>query len=256
MKRKNNRMNSKSQITIFIILALIFVVGIALLFLVIRKPEITILDEKNPQAFVESCTREAVEDALALLSIHGGDITPKGSIFYNNTDVTYLCYTSSFYQPCINQRPLFVEHLQGEITRFIEPRLVGCFQDLEKNLASEYTIESSALGVATQLQSKQIGIHITKKMSVHKGESVTAIDDFNVIVVHPLYNLAEIATEIVNQESSYCHFDVLGYMILHPSYNIDQTITGEGNTIYTVTEVSTGESLTFAVRSCPLPPGY
>ena len=249
-------MNRKAQITIFIILGLIFVVGIALLFLVVRKPQINVLPENNPPAFIESCTREAVEEAIALLAPQGGDITPKGSLFYNNTDVTFLCYTSSFYQPCLTQRPLLIEHLQEEITRYIQPRVATCFLNLEKNLAREYTIESSKLGVETVLQSKQIGVHISKKVSVQKGESVTSIDDFNVIVIHPLYDLAVIATEITNQESLYCHFDELGYMILHPSYDISQFITSEGNTVYTIQEVATGESLTFAVRSCPLPPGY
>ena len=75
--------SKRSQITIFIILGLIVIVLIALLFLLIKPPEIKVIDENNPQAFIESCTRESVEQALDILSKQGGDIEPKGYISYN-----------------------------------------------------------------------------------------------------------------------------------------------------------------------------
>ena len=89
-----------------------------------------------------------------------------------------------------------------------------------------------------------------------RNQESREFDNFKMIMAHPIYDLAEITMEIANQESRYCNFDELGYMILHPKYDITKFITGEADIIYTVTEISTGEKLTFAVTSCELPPGY
>ncbi len=251
MIRKN-----KAQITIFIIIGLIFVVGIAILFVLIKKPDIKILDEKTPQAFIESCTQEAVEDAIAIISKQGGDIAPKGYLSYNSENIVYLCYTAEYYEPCINQRPLLIEHIQNEITDYIKPRIQDCFFELEENFKGRYEVESSLLNVKTTLQPKTIVITMNKKFKIMREEERMTFENFKVTLAHPLYNLAEIAMEIANQESLYCNFDELGYMILYPSYDITSLITGESNIVYIVKERATDQAFQFAIRSCPLPDGY
>lgn len=260
VKRKLNEMAKHGQITIFVILALIIVVGLMILFLLIKPPEVKIIDEKNPQAFIESCTREAVEEAIDTLSEKGGEISPKGYITYNNTEITYLCYNENFYEKCINQRPLLVEHIENEITTYITPKIVKCFGDLQTGLEKSYKIETSALQLNTRLQSKNVVVHINKTFRMTKlggegGES-KEINEFRMHLVHPIYNFAKIAMEIVNQESRFCNFDELGFMILHPEFDITKFITGEEDIIYRIKEVSTQESFIFAVKSCKLPPGY
>jgi len=74
-------------------------------------------------------------------------------------------------------------------------------------------------------------------------------------MIHPIYNLAEISMEIVNQEIVYCNFDELGYMILHPEYDIIKFITGSANTIYILTDRPSNIKFQFATRNCLLPPG-
>ncbi|MEN9626136.1 MAG: hypothetical protein RL557_464 [archaeon] len=253
---KHARFMKKSQITIFIIIGLIFVVALAILFLLIKKPDIKILDDKTPQPFIESCTQEAVEDAIAILSKQGGDIAPKGYLSYNSENIVYLCYTSEYYEPCINQRPLLIEHIQNEITAYITPRVQDCFFELEGSLSSRYDVESTPLVITTLLQPKTIVITVDKKFNMAREEEVMNFDHFKITLAHPLYNLAEIAMEITNQESLYCNFDELGYMILYPSYDIESFITGESNIVYKVTERSSEQAFAFAARSCPLPSGY
>lgn len=246
----------RSQVTIFIILGLIVVVGIAIIFLLVRPPEVKVIDEKNPQAFVESCTEEAVLDAIAILSKQGGDITPKGFLNYDSENIAYLCYTTTYYERCINQRPLLIEHMEQEITDYIRPRLEDCFFELENNLEGRYDIETSAMNLKTTLQSKTVVITIDKKFTMKRNEELLTFDHFKVNLVHPLYNFGEIGMEIANQESSFCGFDEIGYMIVHPDFDITTFITGESNIVYTVKERATQQSFRFAIRSCPLPPGY
>lgn len=130
---KNNQSNSKhAQITIFIIVAILIIVVLIILFLVFQSPTIRNLDENNPQSFVESCTRESVELAIERLSKQGGDINPRGYIDYQDEKVKYLCYNANFYEQCINQRPLLIEHIENEITNFIRPQIEECFFTLKK----------------------------------------------------------------------------------------------------------------------------
>ena len=248
--------SKKGQITIFVILGLILVVSFMIIFLLIKPPEIRVVDEDNPQAFIESCTRGAVEEAIDILSKKGGDISPKGYINFKGEEITYLCYINNFYDPCINQRPLLIEHIEKEITDYVTPIVAECFIDLETKLRNRYDIETSRLEIKTRLQSKNVAVVIDKDLKISRKGDVRDFNEFRMNLVHPIYNLAKISMEIVNQEIRFCNFDELGFMILHPEYDITKFITGESDIIYTIKEVSTDQTFTFAVKSCTLPAGY
>jgi predicted nucleic acid-binding Zn ribbon protein len=131
----NNLLNSKrSQITIFIIIALIIVVVILMLFSLMRNPKIQTQDVENPQAYIDSCTRQVTEEAINLLSEQGGDITPEGSTMFQGRNITYLCYSANFYEQCIMQRPDLINHIENQITNYIQPKVENCFQALKAKL--------------------------------------------------------------------------------------------------------------------------
>jgi len=248
--------NKSGQITIFIILALIIITVIAMLFLVFKAPAPEIIDEENPQAFIESCVKESVEEALDVLMPQGGDIIPKGSIFYNYVNITYLCYNANYYLPCVNQRPMLVEHIEGEITKYIEPRVSNCFNILENKLGDRYTIESGEMQLQTKLIPNNIEINVNKDFKMSRENKVISFDNFKVNLVHPMYDITEIAMEIVNQEAQFCNFDILGFMIFYPRWNIEKFKTGDSNTIYSINDITTDKKFKFAVRSCALPGGF
>ena len=250
------KMNQRGQITIFIILALIIIVVISMLFLVLRAPSPEIIDEENPQAFIESCTKQAVEEALEILMPRGGDIIPKGSLMYYDLERTYLCYQENYYLPCINQRPLLIEHIENEINNYIEPRIANCFNILESKLERRYTIETGGMQLQTKLSSGLISVDINKNFKMSRAEIVRNFDNFKVSMVHPIYEIAKVASEIVNMEAKFCNFDILGFMIFYPRFDLDKFRPGNGNVIYKINDVATDEEFMFAIRSCALPPGF
>ena len=227
-----------------------------MLFLIMRSPRPEIVDEENPQAFIESCTKQAVEEAIEILMPHGGDIVPKGSTMYLDIDRTYLCYNANYYTPCVNQRPMLIEHIENEITNYIEPRIENCFNVLESQLEGRYDIESGNMLIQTDLTSKLISVNIDRHFKMSRQDKVREFNNFKTSFVHPLYNLAEVAIEIVNQEIRYCNFDILGYMIFYPEYDLDKFRPGEGDIIYQIKHIPTNKEFIFAVRSCALPPGF
>jgi hypothetical protein len=248
--------NKLAQVTIFIILGLIVVVGLIIVFFLFNPPEIRIVDENNPQAFIESCTRQATEEAISLLSPRGGDISPKGYIPYEGEDITYLCYNERFYESCVNQRPLLVEHIEEEITKHITTIVADCFFDLRQSLGNRYDVEEGEMAIRTRLQSGHVTVKIDKNFKISRSGDVRDFNQFRMNMVHPIYEFAKISMEIVNQEILFCNFDELGHNILHPQYDVRKFITGNSDIIYTIIDIDTEESFVFALKSCTLPPGY
>jgi len=245
----------RSQVTIFIILALIIVVAIALIFVVFRKPTINIPSSTDPAAYVENCIKEYAKEAIENLSKRGGDIKPEGSVKYKGEDIAYLCYNTNFYKPCVNQRPLLIEHIEKEITSYIEPKMRRCFSSLEQELKKKgYEIETGSMNIITELKVKKVVVTIDKEFSMTKEET-RKFEQFSAQISHPIYELAEIAMEIANQEARYCYFENLGFMITYPRYDIRKFETGNSDIIYTIKDKPTGKEFTFAIRSCAMPAG-
>jgi hypothetical protein len=134
--RLNNKISifpdsNRSQVTIFIIFALIIVVIILIIFLLKLKGTtvMQVMDENNPQGSIETCAKQAIEDALERITVNGGDINPGYSVEYKNDNIVYICYSGEYYKPCSYQRPLLVEHIQREIIQDVTPKIEDCFRN-------------------------------------------------------------------------------------------------------------------------------
>ena len=256
-KIRKSKLNNRGQITIFIILALIIVVSIILLFLLIKKPQFQVEDIENPQAYIDSCVSEFTEEAINVLSEQGGDINPEGSTMFRGKNITYLCYNANFYEPCIMQRPDLITHIENEITGYIEPKVDNCFNALKAKLEKKnYGIEMGNMQLQTELQTGKVVINIDRDFKMTKREETRSFDNFKSIISSPINGLAEVAMEIANQEAKYCNFDILGYMIFYPEYNLDKFRPGEGDVIYQLRHIQTNKRFVLAIRSCALPPGF
>lgn len=249
--------SKKAQITIFIILALILIVGIIIIFLLRQAPKAEIVSEQNPQAFIESCTRDATQEALNLAMLHAGSLEPKGTVMYRGENITYLCYNTLYYKPCVNQQPMLIEHIEKEIQKYIEPRVSNCFQTLKTTLEPRYTVDMDEIwNLKAKLNPQGVEVVINRDFKMQRGESVRSFSLFKINVMHPIYRLAEIATEIVNAETRYCNFDTLGFMIIYPKYNVEKFRLSDSTIIYSVKEVSSQEEFKFGIRGCAIPAGF
>ncbi|MBT4135846.1 hypothetical protein HOD75_04915 [archaeon] len=252
---KANRMSRKGQIAIFIILALILVVSILLIFAFRNPPEIEVLDDENPQASIESCVSEVVNEVVNVLSVQGGDFNPQGSVMYQGRNITYLCYINENYLPCVNQRPLLIEHIENEIKVNIRQNVENCFENLKAGLERRYEVEMGSLDIDVNLNRRKIKVDLIREMRIVRGDNVREFKDFKVEILNPIYDLAKIAGEIVNQESEFCNFNEVGFMLIYPEYDVQRIKTGDSDTIYILQERVSGKDFNFAVRSCVMPPG-
>ncbi len=251
--------NKGAQVTIFIILALALIVSIAIIFVLNKPKKPIIINEKNPQTYIESCIKDSIEESLEILSEQGGDIFPENSIMYQDKNISYLCYIQGYYTPCINQRPHLISNIEKEIKEYASLIIDNCFSNLESELSNKYEIEiqnSNEMQVNINLRPNQVLGEVNRKIIIKNEKNTREFKKFKVNLVHPIYNLAKIALEITNQEAQYCNFEILGFMLFYPKYNINKFRTGDSDTIYTITERISNKKFIFAVRGCVLPPGF
>jgi hypothetical protein len=251
------RKNKKAQITIFVIIALIIVGVIILVFILWRRPTITIAPTENPEAYIQECLEDYTKEVIDILSANGGDLVPEGSLLYGGKNITYLCYTSSYYNSCVNQRPMLIEHMEDEISNYLEPRMRACFVGLKEELEERnYVIEYGGMEITTDLRTKKVVVEVDRKLLMTKNEETRSFDKFKAQISSPIYDLARVAMEIANQEAQFCNFELVGFMVTYPRWDIEKFRTGDSDNVYTIREVSSGKEFIFATRSCAMPPGF
>ncbi len=252
--------NKKAQTTMFIVAIILILVAIGSYFLVkyILKPEISPKTIENPENYIDSCVSANIEEAIDIMLPQGGYISPNNYVLYNGQNVQYLCYTNKNYYPCINQEPLYIEHLEKEIKEYITPGVIQCFADLKKELESKnYNINLEGdLNVEVILKPRKINTNINKKLIAQRGERTVKFANLSSISQEPLYDLANVAIEIANQEAEYCSFEYVGYMQYYTWVNIDKFRNSDDIKIYSIQDRDTGRKLDIAIRSCNLPPGF
>ena len=249
-------MEKKGQVTIFIVIALIIAVGIALFFAVRKAPSTTAADVEDPQAYIESCAQDAMKEVNDILLKQGGDLEVKGGIDYKGTMIPYLCYTSDWYNPCINQRPMLTEHIKQQINDYVETRVENCFQVVKKGLEGRYNIEMGEMDFRTELYPRQIAIEINRDFKMTRGEETRTFNTFKTGLNSPIYNLAETAMEIANQQSYHCSFSEQGFMTFYRQYDIRKYWMENETRIYVIKEIPSNEDFIFATRSCAMPIGF
>lgn len=247
----------KSQVTLFIIIAIIIVAAI-IGFLVFFKPSFKPAPQiESPEAYIESCMKDAAKDAVDILDMQGGDIKPANYFNYQNKKVRYLCYTNLNYEKCTNQEPMLKQHVESEISSFVLPVLTKCMSSLEKDFEKRgYAVETGTDNILlkTLIQPENVVIDAEFEFKASKGEETIKSNKFEGVLKEQLYGLIELAGEIVNQEITWGNFNIDGYMMLHPEHKVERDKVNEIK-MYTLTDRATQRQFRFAVRGYVLPAG-
>lgn len=249
--------NKKSQATLFIIIAVVLIAGIVLFFLLKNKISIPgTTGMPDIQAEMEKCVSDSASKAADIIMPQGGYLQPENYKLYQGIKIAYLCYNKNYYQTCINQQPLYLQHLKSEIKSYISGKIEDCFYSQENDLKNKgYQTEFGTSELNVDLIPGKIEIGIDKKISIIKNEESRNYEKFSFEINSPLYDLAVIAQEAVNQESKFCYFEYLGYQLLHPEYSIEKIDINGETKLYFIKEKSSNKQLNLAVRSCAMPAG-
>ena len=258
------RGSKKGQVTIFVIVSIIIVASI-ILFFIFRgdlEPSPTGGNEANLNSFLDTCLEDSIEETLEILFAQGGNIDPKLSINFQfndeeMTEITYLCYQENFYLPCVNQEPVFLQHLKDEIHDSLEEDVSDCLDSLERDLQDNWDVVGvERSGFEIDFDSRNLLVKIDSKFTLTKNEETITQENLKVVFPTRGFQIAEVVQEIVSQEAKYCSFNKLGYMVAYPEWRISRYVNGDSIKIYTVENKESYEKFRFAIRGCVIPAGF
>ena len=249
----------RGQVAIWVILALALVVSMVVFFTIESgKPIISIGADKEftPDSYIEKCVRNSVNEFVDAMILHGGFIDDKNVKMYGGINVSYLCLTNGYYEPCINQHPMLLNEMEEEIKINIEPDVEDCFSDLQLELEDKnWDVSIGQMEIDVSIVKKKIVLDVQRRVTISKDDTSQTFENFESEVSSPLYDLANTAIEISNEEAKYCYFEYLGYNMINSDIDIRKDSMSDSTKIYTLKDKKSGKEMNIAIRSCAIPPG-
>jgi len=256
--RMIKRVNKRGQVAIFIIVAVLIVVGgILIYFLYPDAISDVIRGSESPNVFLKSEIEPSVRESIEILSKQGGYEDPEGYIMYQGNKVKYLCYTSRYYEPCRIQQPMIKNKFELEIERMIQDDVENAVENLVETYERRgYTVSSiSKPKTDVEISLGKINVKIKAPMTFTK-ESTERFEEFDFEIESSLYELLMISQSIIDYEATYGDSETSLYIQYYPDLRIRKVKLGDGSTVYTVEDVITKEKFMFASRSLAWPAGY
>jgi len=247
--------NKRGQVTIFIIIALVLVAAI-LIYVFMRGNLGSVIpgysSAENPLTYISECVEDSFREIIPPILAQGGYSDPQLHINFEGEKVAYLCYTSSLYVKCINQNPLYIQHLENEIEVAMSDRIESCFStmkdDYERKGNQVEMDEMDNLDVS--LEDRQVVMTMDRGVTIKRGDEIKTYNEFKSKINSPVYNLARVAQEIVAQESNFCYSEFRGYQLINPWVKIEKNDLRGQSKVYEITDKNTMTKLNIAVRSC------
>jgi len=251
------RDDKKGQVTIFVIIGIVIVMGGILVYMFWPNISSTLgFDEESPAAYIQSCIEDEIEDSLDILTLQGGSMSPGHFIMYEGEKIEYLCYTTEFYKTCVMQQPMLQKHIETEINEAIKEQANICFENLEKNYVNKgYDVQLTDGDTKVELLPNDVKVTFDRELTLTKGEK-TNHKAFSVIVNNNLYELVSIANSILNWEARYGDAETTVYMNYYNDLKVEKKKQSEGTTIYVLTNRDNKNKFQFASRSVAWPPGF
>jgi len=252
-------LKKRGQVAIFVIIAILIVIGIILLFLYKDRlfPGKEGAEAFSPESYLKSCIEPYIKNSLAIQAKQGGFIAPEGYLDYKNEKITYICYTNEYFKPCVVQRPMIKAQMEKELEASVLGRARGCVESLIGEYKNRgFSANAGEVKNKVEILPGKIGVSFTMPLTVTKETSTQRFDRFDIGIKSEMYDLLLISENIASFEAEFGDSEITSYMQYYPDLKIEKDKTAEGSKIYTVTNVATKEKFRFATRSLVWSPGY
>lgn len=244
----------KAQISIFIILGILILIILILLFARDTKFS-NIFNTKSPYQEIEECMQSSVKEGLNILSSQGGVIDPKNYFLYDDKKIDYICYSENDYDKCVMQKPIIINTIKDELTKYSKREIKNCLDSVKNNFEKKgYTVSMNEPEIEIEIVPKNILVDMNVDLRIQK-ENVESYNHIKTGIKSEIYNFALITSSISQWEARYGDSETLNYMLYYPSLKVEKKKQSEGTTIYILTDRDSNEKFYFASRSIAVPAG-
>ena len=243
--------------TIFVILGILIVVAGVLIYLFVPgiKSTLTGVNE-NPNVYLQNCLEDDLINNVQTISLQGGNLNPENSYLYEDSNLSYLCYTSDYYENCVVQEPFIKEHIEDELTTVLKPKVTECINSMKESYEKKgYTVSISSGTSKVMILPEKTVLQINQSLSMIKKDSKN-YDQFNVVLNNNLYEVLGVVRSIIDYESTLGQAETTELMSLYRDLKVEKLKQTDGTKVYVITNKPTGDVFQFATRSQVFPPGY
>jgi len=254
---KNRNVNKKSQVTIFVIIAIVLVIAIILFFSLNKKISL-FQGEVSLTQSLSSCVDTEVNNMDSQLLRQGGVSAPQHYLLVNGDKVSYLCYTEEYAKACVNQQPLLKENMERELASLSYANVSSCISKektrLEKKGYSVSVSNFKQTDLKTKLLPGKILIQLNLDFTSSKGDKTEKIAGFETSIKSPAYDYAFLTNKIISAEIEGADFNNMLYMLLHRSIIIDK-VRSNDYILYKLQNRNSDKVFIFLIRNYPIPAG-
>lgn len=259
---KNEKINRKGQVAIWIILGVILVASALTFVFIGTKTEIlkpiegeTVFDV---QTYMQQCVKTDVEKTVDIILPQGGFVKPRNYVVFNDTNISYFYDNIGYFEPGVAQN-LLLSDMKAEIKNSVESKIIECVDDMKRAFERQGSeiefADSSPPIIELDWGPDVIKIDITKKMTITKQEEMQNVEKTTVNIKSPAYNLASVAFEIGNNEALTCNFEYVGYSLNYPRYQVNKFQMSDSTEIYIIYDTKSKKTMNIAVRGCAISSG-
>ncbi len=184
-------MRKKGQITFFIIIAVIIVIGLILFFVIkpdVKKTKIS-SEISSIHNFVENCVEETGEEAIYHIGQTGGYFTIPELSF--EQAIAYYLYENE------NNMPL-KEKIEEEISLYMDFIMPFCINDFEDFL--DFKITSNEIKTTTKIENEKVVFNVNYLLSIVKDKKSYILEDFDGEIAIRLGIIYNAITEAMDEQ--------------------------------------------------------
>jgi hypothetical protein len=243
-------MDNRGQVTIFVLSAIVVVVGLIIFFLWSAPNYLE--DNANVGGFDE-CIENTIKNKIFILGNNGGFVAPEFTYNYGDKEYVYYCHTSEYYELCSIQVSLLKNLFISQLEKYIREDVDNCYRNFLKEFRdSGHNVAEGNIGYSIEIDPGIVKVQINVPTSVGNQR----LSNFNVELNSKLYELIMFATNFVQFESYYGNVDLRSYELLYPEYTFRKVERDDGTTLYDIAHTSSRDNIAFASRSLVRPAGY
>jgi len=210
-------MNKKAQVTMFIIIGIVFIlISSTVLYLTLKKeapeelPEI--IDRDTLTKFVTTCIEQTTKPLADKLIKNAGTFTPKKGRFYESEFYPSLCRQNK--ETGCEHVMITRQSMETELQQAIEKNINECL-DFSPFKREGYDVTVQPHTVKTTITSDIIDVTLQKEILIEKGRAELKIPTFTASIRSNLGKLYDLAMHIVYEETKNKQFDEDAWMIDH-----------------------------------------